>query len=152
AMAELRSIFSVRRTRVDEGRAMTREEVRRLVMDGAITIGAHTVTHPVLPELGDDARNREIVESKRACEALIEGPVAGFAYPYGGLDVNSRAAVIAAGFGFACSARHGPTVATSDVFALPRLHVRDCDGDVFERALRSASAGSRPPTLRKGLG
>jgi peptidoglycan/xylan/chitin deacetylase (PgdA/CDA1 family) len=140
AMAELRSIFSVCGSRVDRGRAMTREEVGRLVTGGLITIGAHTVTHPVLPELEADASNREIIESKRACEALIEGPVAGFAYPYGALDAKSRAAVISAGFNFACSVRYGPTVATSDVFALPRIHVRDWDGDVFERAIRSASA------------
>jgi peptidoglycan/xylan/chitin deacetylase (PgdA/CDA1 family) len=140
AMAQLRSIFSASGSRVDRGRAMTREEVGRLVMDGLITIGAHTVTHPVLPELEADARNREIIESKRACETLIKAPVAGFAYPYGALDAKSCAAVMAAGFGFACSVRHGPTVATSDVFALPRIRVRDWDGDVFERAIRLASA------------
>jgi len=146
-MAELRSIFSVHGSRVDRGRAMTREEVQRLVADGLITIGAHTVTHPVLPELRNDARNREIIESKRACEILIEAPVAGFSYPYGELDAQSRAAVKAAGFGFACaawanSARRGPTTAaTSDVFALPRVQVRDCDGDAFERTLRLTATG-----------
>jgi peptidoglycan/xylan/chitin deacetylase (PgdA/CDA1 family) len=140
-MSKLRSVFGKRDHCANLGRAMTGEEVQTLVMDGLITIGAHTVTHPVLTELGDDARNREIIESKYACEALTEGPVAGFAYPYGELNANSRAAVVAAGFGFACSVRHGPTVASSDVFALPRFHVCDCDGDVFEKALRSASNG-----------
>jgi peptidoglycan/xylan/chitin deacetylase (PgdA/CDA1 family) len=139
-MAELRSIFSVRGYRTDRARAMTREEVRRLVMDGLVTIGAHTVTHPVLPELQAAECAREISESKSSCEALAGAPVAGFAYPYGEFDASSRTAVMVAGFGFACSVRHGPTFATSDVFALPRIHIRNGDGDAFERALRSASS------------
>src|SRR5262249_10925204 len=62
-MAELRSIFSDRGCYTNRARAMTQEEVRRLVVDGFITIGAHTVTHPVLPELGTDASNRELIQS-----------------------------------------------------------------------------------------
>lgn len=138
-MVQLRSIFSNRSYRGDRGRAMTSDEVRRLVTDGLITIGAHTVTHPILPELEASACERELVESKLACETLIGAPVTGFAYPFGDLDAKSRAAVIAAGFGFACSARRGPTIATSDVFGLPRIHVRNCGGDGFEQALRSES-------------
>lgn len=139
-MTELRSIFSVRCSRVDRGRAMTREEVRRLVMDGLITIGAHTVTHPVLSELAAADCAREISESKITCEALTGVPVEGFAYPFGDFDAKARGAVMAAGFTFACSAWYDPTVAMSDVFALPRIHVHNWDGDAFERALRSASA------------
>jgi peptidoglycan/xylan/chitin deacetylase (PgdA/CDA1 family) len=134
-MTELRSIFAVRGHHTGRGRAMTREEVRALVIDGLVTIGAHTVTHPVLSTLGATACHREITESKSACEALIGAPVAGFAYPYGDLDANARGAVVAAGFAFACSTRHEPTSATSDIFSLPRIHVHNWGGDAFERAL-----------------
>ena len=58
-MVERRSIFSVR-DRGGRGRTLTREEVRALAMDGLLTIGAHTVTHPVLSELGAPACHREI--------------------------------------------------------------------------------------------
>ncbi len=85
-------------------------------------------------------RQREIAESKLACEALIGAPVAGFAYPYGEFDAQAREKVRSAGFNFACSTRHGPAIATSDNFALPRIHVRNWDGDAFEQALHSASA------------
>ena len=139
-MVELRSVFPVRSPHIDRGRPMTRKEVRRLVIDGLITIGAHTLTHPILPELGSDACNREIIESKHACEDLVGATVMGFAYPYGEFDPKSRAAVVAAGFRFACSARQRPMVATSDLFALPRIQARNGDGDAFERTLRSASA------------
>jgi peptidoglycan/xylan/chitin deacetylase (PgdA/CDA1 family) len=139
-MAQLRSIFAGGNYRGWLDRAMTGAEVRALVKDGLVTIGAHTVTHPALANLDAIACNREIAESKLACEALIGAPVASFAYPYGDFDAKAREAVKTAGFAFACSVRHGPAFATSDVFALPRIHVSNWDGDTFERALRSASA------------
>jgi peptidoglycan/xylan/chitin deacetylase (PgdA/CDA1 family) len=139
-MAELRSVFVRPNHRAWSNRVMTGAEVRELVADGLVTIGAHTVTHPVLAGLGTVACHREITESKRVCEALIGAPVASFAYPYGDFDAKAREAVKTAGFSFACSVQHGPAFATSDVFALPRIHVSNWDGDTFERALRSASA------------
>ncbi len=91
---------------------MTSEEVRALVADGLVTVGAHTITHPVLTELGAADCYREISGSKLACEAIIGESVASFAYPYGDFDDKVREAVRAAGFTFACSARNGPVVST----------------------------------------
>ena len=134
-MAELRSIFAVRGHHAAQARAMTREEVRALVTDGLVTIGAHTVTHPVLSRLEAATCHREITDSKLACEALIGAPVAGFAYPYGDFDAKTRRTIMAAGFAFACSTQHAPATAESDVFALPRVYVRNWSGDAFEQAL-----------------
>jgi peptidoglycan/xylan/chitin deacetylase (PgdA/CDA1 family) len=135
-MRSLRSKFSASN---HQCRAMTSAEVQAIAADGLVTIGAHTVTHPVLPELGTVACRREIVDSKLTCEALIGAPVTSFAYPYGDFNAGAREEVRNAGFTLACSTRHGPATTTSDVFALPRIYVRNCDGDAFERALRSAS-------------
>jgi peptidoglycan/xylan/chitin deacetylase (PgdA/CDA1 family) len=134
-MSKLRSIFAVRGHYAGQGRAMTREEVRALVSGGLVTIGAHTVTHPVLSKLGAAACHREVTESKLACEALIGAPVAGFAYPYGDLDAKARGAVMTAGFAFACSTQHASASAMCDVFTLPRIQVFNWGGDAFERAL-----------------
>ena len=138
AMAEIRSAFATSDDCTSRGRAMTREEVRALATDGLVTIGAHTVTHPVLSKLGFNACSREVTESKLACEALIGAPVAGFAYPFGDLDAKTREAVVAAGFAFACSTQHEPAVPGSDAFALPRIHVYNWGGDAFDRALLAA--------------
>jgi peptidoglycan/xylan/chitin deacetylase (PgdA/CDA1 family) len=134
-MTELRSKF-ICNERLNKGRSMTREEVQALVSDGLVTIGAHTVTHPVLSTLTPDASRREITDSKCACEAIIGAPVMSFAYPYGDFDDKAREAAKLAGFRFACSTQHGPAVATSDIFTLPRIHVQNWNGDEFERALR----------------
>lgn len=139
-MAKLRSIFGNPIYHGSLPRAMTSEEVQTLVADGLVTIGAHTVTHPVLPKLEPAACRREIRQSKIASESLVGAPVAGFAYPYGDFNDQVREAVRDSGFAFACSVQCGPVVATSDAFALPRIYVGDWDGDAFQQALRSASA------------
>jgi peptidoglycan/xylan/chitin deacetylase (PgdA/CDA1 family) len=139
-MAEIQSKLAGRHSQPGSGRAMTRAEVRALVDDQLITIGAHTVTHPALTEIGPEACRREIAESKAACEALIGKPVPGFAYPYGDLDERVRSVVEEAGFAFACSTRSEPVTAKSDLLTLPRVVIGDWDGDAFEQALRSASA------------
>jgi peptidoglycan/xylan/chitin deacetylase (PgdA/CDA1 family) len=120
-------------------RAMTSEEVQRLVTGGLVTIGAHTVTHPMLPELELGARHHELTASKLACEAIVQDLVTAFAYPYGQYNAVVRDAVKTAGFALACSTRQAPVVATSDVFALPRIYVPDLDGDAFEQRLQWAS-------------
>jgi len=139
-MARLRSIFAWDSQSNAVVRAMTSHEVRTLVRDGLVTIGAHTVTHPVLPGLEADTCDREILESKSSCESLVGARITSFAYPYGDFDVRSREAVRAAGFAFACSTRPQVASATSDIFALPRIHVPDVDGDAFAKILHAASA------------
>jgi peptidoglycan/xylan/chitin deacetylase (PgdA/CDA1 family) len=138
-MAEIRSKLAGRH-QSGSGRAMTTAEVRALVDDQLITIGAHTVTHPALTQIGPEARRREIAESKAACEALMGKPVPGFAYPYGDLDDGVRYAVKEAGFVYACSNSSGPVTAASDLLALPRVPIGDWGGDAFEQALGLASA------------
>jgi len=122
-------------------RPMTSDEVRFLANDGLVTIGAHTATHPALTTLPDVALCREIVKSKATCEALADAKVIAFAYPYGDFDNNVRKAVRAAGFSCACSTRSGPVHFASDLLALPRLQVKNWQGDAFEYQLRSASRG-----------
>ena len=142
-MIKLQSMFAWDSRGTDVVRAMTTEEVRTLLKDGLVKVGAHTVTHPVLPELAGISLDHEIGNSKSACEALSGGPVASFAYPYGDFDDHSRDAVMTAGFAYACGTRKAPATAASDTFALPRIHVPDVGGDAFEQTLRAASAIAR---------
>jgi peptidoglycan/xylan/chitin deacetylase (PgdA/CDA1 family) len=138
-MGEIKRAFTSPPAQREVGRPMTTEEVRVLVDDQLIAIGPHTVTHASLPDLDPRSRTREIIASKEACEALAGAEAKAFAYPFGDLDAGVRATVDGAGFVCACSTKHGPVLHSSDVFALPRIHVVDCDGDRFERSLRYAS-------------
>jgi peptidoglycan/xylan/chitin deacetylase (PgdA/CDA1 family) len=141
-MAKLRAGFAAGRPRNGVGRAMTGEEVRSLVSDGLIAIGAHTMTHPILTEIGAGDCACEILRSKQICESLIGATVNGFAYPYGSMNEAVRAIVQAAGFDYAVCSLSGPVTGASEAMALPRLQVFDWDGDAFERALYAADGAS----------
>lgn len=116
-------------------RPLTAEEVRRLASPGFIDIGAHTVTHPVLPLLGEPAQCAEIENSRAACEELIGEPIHTFAYPYGALDTTAAACVRRAGFACACTTRAGAVSSKSDPVLLPRFQINDWPGDGFARRL-----------------
>jgi peptidoglycan/xylan/chitin deacetylase (PgdA/CDA1 family) len=120
---------------------MTSSEVADLAADGLFDIGGHTVTHPALPTLPPSEQADEILHGRLACEQIVNRAIAGFAYPHGALDSESRAAVRACGFRWACSTEARPVpVRDYDRYALPRLAVSDCDGPAFERALQAACA------------
>lgn len=116
-----------------ESRAMSAEEVRRLVGAGLVDIGAHTITHPSLPLLEAGCKKAEVEESRRACEALVGVPIDGFAYPFGDHDAASTATVRSAGFVYACTTEHGTAGARSDLLRLPRAVVGDWSGDALIR-------------------
>jgi peptidoglycan/xylan/chitin deacetylase (PgdA/CDA1 family) len=139
AMASLRSEFSC--TRKDSlNRPMTNSEVRQLIDGGLVTIGAHTVTHPSLPGLDRGARERELLESKKACEILAGEETSGFAYPFGDTDSDVQRQVQATGFAHAVAVIPTHVTPSSDRFALPRIPVLDWDGGSFDAALRGAAS------------
>lgn len=137
-MQRLRSIFVADGDAACRSRAMTSDEVKTLIDDGLVTIGAHTVSHPLLVGLEASACRREIRDSKVTCETLAGASVSSFAYPFGGFDTAAREEVRSAGFSFACSTQYGPAIASSDLFALPRVNIQNWGGNTFEQALRFA--------------
>ena len=116
-------------------RPLTEREVRRLSTPGFIDIGAHTVTHPVLPSLDDASRRFEINDSRRACEELIGGQIHTFAYPFGDFDEATVDYVRSAGFACACTTKPERLSIRSDLMLLPRLGIYDWEGSEFARRL-----------------
>ncbi len=103
---------------------MTSPQVRDLVQQG-MTVGAHTVHHPILARLDRKAIRREIAESRAALERITGRPIDLFAYPNGkpGVDYNERAVAVVRELGFraAVSTRWGAGRAGDDLFELPRF-------------------------------
>lgn len=122
-------------------RPMTRDELRRLHDGGLVSIGAHTATHPVLSMLPAERQRREIVASKLALEETIDAPVTTFAYPFGTrhdyADKTVRT-VDEVGFTVACANTPGLVGPDAPRYALPRLLIRDWDGDTLWRKLQEA--------------
>ncbi len=117
------------------------DELHQLAADDLIEIGAHTLHHSLLSALPEDAQRREIVESKLMLENLVGREITSFSYPYGGrrdYSPATEALVRDAGFHQACSNFAGLVRRGTDRWQLPRLLVRDWDGDEFARHLRKA--------------
>lgn len=120
-------------------RVMTPGEIQGLAESGLIELGAHTETHPVLAKFSIEDQRKQITESKRFLETILERKVVSFSYPYGGCSdytPETVAIVREAGFNCACANVTGVVTRESDLFQLPRFIVRDWDGDEFTRRLR----------------
>jgi peptidoglycan/xylan/chitin deacetylase (PgdA/CDA1 family) len=96
-------------------------------------IGSHGLGHQALPGLPADRLAVQTRESRRALEEVIGGPVTGFCYPYGAVDLPAALAVRDAGYDYACAIAHSPLTGR---FALPRCYVGDRDGGWRLRAKR----------------
>ncbi len=98
--------------------------VRAMAARG-VTIGAHTLTHPILAETPDAVAAEEISASKRVLEEMTGQPVTLFAYPNGrpGRDYGDGHVQMVkdAGFQAAVSTRWAPAMRDSDPFQLPRF-------------------------------
>jgi peptidoglycan/xylan/chitin deacetylase (PgdA/CDA1 family) len=129
---------------------MTEEQVRRLHR-GGITIGAHTVNHPILANVDDATARREIVESKARLEQMIGAPVTSFAYPNGGpaRDYTGRDVVLAreAGFEVAVSTAWGAATAAADPLQLPRIAPWDRTALRFGVRMVRAQLERQPATV-----
>ena len=68
------------------------DELRQL--DPAIvTIGSHTMTHPILPSMSAGEIEAELRDSRRMIEAKLAGPTEFFSYPNGDFDERTLAGV-----------------------------------------------------------
>lgn len=138
AIATLESWAESHRSR-PERLFMSPEQLQFLSRSKLIEIGAHTVTHPVLSLLSIDNQWREIMGSRHALEAMCGASIKSFAYPNGGHDDYTEETVNLvreAGFHYACAAFPGLATSETDLHQIPRLMVRNWDGDTFARILQ----------------
>lgn len=109
---------------------MTRQQLISLRHRG-MTIGGHTVTHPILTRLDAVAAREEIQRGKLDIETTLDEPIQLFAYPNGvpGQDyLGGHAQIVeACGFRAAVSTAWGAASARSDRFQLPRFTPWDHD-------------------------
>lgn len=120
-------------------RVLTGDEIVSLADGGVFEIGAHTMTHPVLSALPAAVQKIETSGSKTCLEEILGKSVKSFAYTYGAKsDYTAETVHIVreAGFDCACSNFEGVVRSDTDTFQLPRVLVRDYDGETFSRRLR----------------
>ena len=104
---------------------LTSPQVKQLI-DGGMTIGAHTLTHPVLSKLSEDCAFREMADSRRLLEEVFSIPVWAVAYPFGDHEaVGERECEMAQKAGYKCAFVNvdGGFGEVKSHFAIPRVHV-----------------------------
>lgn len=104
---------------------LTRAELLQLESEG-MTIGAHTMTHPILSQLPGELAWKEITESQAGLESALGKKVGALAYPFGDHDsVSPRVLAMTkqAGFDAAFMNVGGGLGVELPRHALPRVHV-----------------------------
>ncbi len=107
---------------------LTWDQVREMHRLG-MTIGAHTLTHPNLPNAGLTDAWHEIAGAKARLEQEIDAPVTMFSYPNGGAErymTDEIAELVRkAGYEAATTSWNGFAGPASDLFALERVQVAE---------------------------
>lgn len=115
-------------------KGLSEGELSELGRNGIIEIGSHTMTHPVLASLSVPDQFAEISSSKQKLESIIGRPIQSFAYPYGSRNDFTKATVEIvqeAGYQSGCANVPDLVWAGSDRFQLPRVLMRNYNGEVF---------------------
>lgn len=94
----------------------------REMESGGVEIGSHTVSHPILTNVGEAILRAELKESKARLEAELGHAVKLFCYPNGNYDARVRRAVEEAGYRCAVTVEPGLNDSLSDMLALKRVH------------------------------
>jgi peptidoglycan/xylan/chitin deacetylase (PgdA/CDA1 family) len=117
---------------------LDRVGLRQLAAAG-MTIGAHSLSHPILARASRELAGREISESRSVLEKAVGRTVWAFAYPFGdAATVTGRDLRLAEEAGFGCAFMNtgggfGAKISVAKInrFALPRVHVT-ADMSLFE--------------------
>jgi peptidoglycan/xylan/chitin deacetylase (PgdA/CDA1 family) len=103
---------------------MRAQDVYRLHHDG-MTIGAHTVNHPILNRISEEEARSEIALGRKRLEEIIGAPVRLFAYPNGkpaeDYGLSHVRLVRELGFDGAVTTAWGTARHDADPFQLPRF-------------------------------
>jgi peptidoglycan/xylan/chitin deacetylase (PgdA/CDA1 family) len=128
--------------------AMTAEHVR-VLSDEGMTIGFHTLHHPVLTMESQRSLEEALTEGRRELASAAGAAVDLLAYPHGKADSVVAEAVERAGYAAAFAAGGRPIAATSDRFLLDRWEPGRLEAD--ELATHVAMRLLRPPTSPRAM-
>ena len=149
----LRSTLYLTTGPLGTGSRLTTSQAAELAHMPGVEIGAHSVHHPYLDELGDPEIAEEVGASKRRLEDVVGARVHSFAYPHGAYDRRVRQAVINAGYDSAVAVKNAVSHLRDDPFAIARWTVTPdttaqritqvLEGDDVPRAWRNERARTR---------
>ena len=115
------------------------EQIKEMLKNG-ISIGAHTVSHPNLPDVADKQARWEIAHSRKLIEEKLGRAVTLFAYPKGKFNSEVRCMVEDSGYFAACSTINGAVHPGDDIYTLKRIGINPEMSGIFGRFSKSIFA------------
>ena len=119
-------------------RMMSSQELLGLGETKGIHIGGHTVGHPRMAAETSQSQRSQLCENKLTLEWITRQSINAFSYPFGtrrDFTDETISLVKAKGYQFACANFEGQVTAGTDLFALPRMIVRDWAAGEFREKL-----------------
>ncbi|HTD99697.1 MAG TPA: polysaccharide deacetylase family protein [Mucilaginibacter sp.] len=108
-----------------EREALTVDQVKNIAKSKHVTIGGHTVNHPILPKCENEEAYQELKESKKIIETWVNKDITSFAYPNG--DYGEREIQYLKELGYAVAYTTKPSQLTKkalkQIYELPRFAV-----------------------------
>ena len=120
---DLHGLIDLKKQTRPTHRPMNAAELRTLAANALFEIGAHTASHPSLPDLAQAEQEHEIVFGARVLEKTIGKPIRAFSYPHGQRGPATLQMVMSAGFECAVTADHRRVKWGDNRFELPRRQV-----------------------------
>jgi peptidoglycan/xylan/chitin deacetylase (PgdA/CDA1 family) len=131
---------------------LNRQELKQLRQAG-MTIGAHTMSHPMLSHMSREDALEELARSRSVLEDALHEKVWSLAYPFGACDaVSCREEELARGAGFSCAFMNVEDSSADSKHMFPRIHVSlttsaaELDAHVsgFHSAIRKLATSAVP--------
>lgn len=106
---------------------LTPQELRELARCPGVTIGSHGVSHQPLTRSDDAVLARELEDSRRYLESVVDKPVTVISYPHGSVDARVVEAARRAGYTMGACSRHDINGKHADPMLLCRTEILACD-------------------------
>ena len=110
------------------------DEIAALDRGETLSFEAHSLTHPNLLSLSEEAARKEIAESRTELQERLGRAITVFCYPAGVFSERERRLAEEAGFTAAVSCEPGANTASTDRFALRRIQIDHRDRLIDFRA------------------
>ncbi|MFK5956614.1 MAG: polysaccharide deacetylase family protein [Planctomycetota bacterium] len=132
---------------------MNPTQLKQLSADGH-EIGSHSISHEILPLLDDAALKREVHDSKKQLESILDKKVTSFCYPNGDYDSRTIETVKASGYENATSVHLGANTSVRDRYTLKRRYIHEqrlagVNGKASSTTLRAEISGLNDRLLRR---
>ena len=116
---------------------MDEEELLSFNEKSLFSLGAHTATHPFLPNFSENHQEEEIVSSLNTLTKLTNKKIKYFAYPHGGC--NEETLQILKKFDVNLGFTTHPQCFTNNTnkLTIPRFQIKNWDGNTFEQHLKN---------------